>query len=224
VENGIYIQMSFLGNADHDYYFKVLLLGDSGAGKSTLLSRFTKDSFDITDPVPTTVGIEYVTKNLKVDGKNIKVEFWDTAGQERYRAVTSGYYKHSVGALIVYDITDRRSFENIPAWLSEVQQQLSEGVVLLLVGNKSDLSAQRRAVPVAEAAEFAENWNIAFTETSAMDFSSVESAFQRLVIEVYRKVSTAGSNDYYDDQDGEFDDDETIALNRTSHYEAGCCY
>jgi GTPase SAR1 family protein len=123
----------------------------------------------------------------------------------------------------VYDITDRRSFENIPAWLSEVQQQLSDGVVLLLVGNKSDLSAQRRAVPVAEAAEFAENWNIAFTETSAMDFSSVESAFQRLVIEVYRKVSSSadkGTDDYGD----EFDDDETMALNGASHYEAGCCY
>ena len=92
---------------DYDYLFKVVLIGDSGVGKSNLLSRFTRNEFSLESK--STIGVEFATRSIEVDGKTIKAQIWDTAGQERYRAITSAYYRGAVGALLVYDITKQVS-------------------------------------------------------------------------------------------------------------------
>merc|ERR1712216_523256 len=140
-------------NDDYDYLFKVVLIGDSGVGKSNLLSRFTRNEFSLESK--STIGVEFATRSLDVDGKTVKAQIWDTAGQERYRAITSAYYRGAVGALLVYDLTKHATFENVERWLKELRDHAEANIVVMLVGNKSDLKPQR-AVPTEEAMAMAE--------------------------------------------------------------------
>lgn len=126
----------------YDYLFKLVLIGDSGVGKSNLLSRFTRDYFDL--ETKSTIGVEFATKRLETDGKSIKAQIWDTAGQERYRAITSAYYRGAVGALLVFDIAKRSSFENADRWLKELRDHADPGIMVMLVGNKRDLQHMRQ--------------------------------------------------------------------------------
>ena len=127
-----------------------------------------------------TIGVEFATRTLITDNKSIKAQIWDTAGQERYRAITSAYYRGALGALLVYDISKKASFDNVEKWLKELREHADANIVLMLVGNKSDLK-HLRAVKTEEAALFAEKNSLAFLETSALDASNVESSFQRVV-------------------------------------------
>merc|ERR1719440_2049590 len=172
---------------DYDYLFKVVLIGDSGVGKSNLLSRFTRNEFCLESK--STIGVEFATRSLPIDGKTIKAQIWDTAGQERYRAITSAYYRGAVGALLVYDITKTVTFENVERWLKELRDHADANIVIMLVGNKSDLR-HLRAVSTEEAMQFAEKHNLAFIETSALDSTNVELAFQNELTEIYRIVSS----------------------------------
>mmetsp|Transcript_75132 Transcript_75132/g.87222 ORF Transcript_75132/g.87222 Transcript_75132/m.87222 type:complete len:216 (-) Transcript_75132:67-714(-) len=167
---------------EYDFLFKIVLIGDSGVGKSNLMSRFTKNEFVLESK--TTIGVEYATKSLITDNKIIKAQVWDTAGQERYRAITSAYYRGAVGALLVYDITKQSSFENVIKWLNELRDNAEPHIVVMLVGNKSDLKHQR-AVKFEDAAAFAEKNGLAFCETSALNASNVETAFTRVITEIY---------------------------------------
>merc|ERR1719217_1265098 len=167
---------------DYDYLFKVVLIGDSGVGKSNLLSRFTRNEFCLDSK--STIGVEFATRSIQVDGKTIKAQIWDTAGQERYRAITSAYYRGAVGALLVYDLTKH---ENVDRWLRELRDHAEANIVVMLVGNKSDLKTQR-AVETSEAMAFAEQHNLAFIETSALDASGVDVAFQNILTE-YRLMN-----------------------------------
>lgn len=130
----------------------MVLIGDSGVGKSNLLLRFTKNDFLMESK--STIGVEFATRTLKVAGKTIKAQIWDTAGQERYRAITSAYYRGAVGALLVYDITKKQTFDNTERWLSELREHADDDIVILLVGNKSDLR-HIRAVSTEEGSAFA---------------------------------------------------------------------
>ena len=163
---------------EYDYLFKVVLIGDSGVGKSNLLSRFTRNEFNLESK--STIGVEFATRSIQVDGKTIKAQIWDTAGQERYRAITSAYYRGAVGALLVYDIAKH--------WLRELRDHADQNIVIMLVGNKSDLR-HLRAVPTDEAKNFAEQHSLSFIETSALDSTNVELAFQNILTEIYRIVS-----------------------------------
>eukprot|EP00123_Amoebidium_parasiticum_P001093 comp12097_c0_seq1/m.6829 comp12097_c0_seq1/g.6829 ORF comp12097_c0_seq1/g.6829 comp12097_c0_seq1/m.6829 type:complete len:216 (-) comp12097_c0_seq1:565-1212(-) len=171
---------------EYDYLFKVVLIGDSGVGKSNLLSRFTRNEFNLESK--STIGVEFATRSLKVDGKTIKAQIWDTAGQERYRAITSAYYRGAVGALLVYDIAKHLTYENVERWLKELRDHADSNIVIMLVGNKSDLR-HLRAVPTEEAKAFAELHGLSFIETSALDSTNVELAFQNILTEIYRIVS-----------------------------------
>lgn len=173
---------------EYDYLFKIVLIGDSGVGKSNLLSRFTRNEFSLESK--STIGVEFATKSIQVDGKVIKAQVWDTAGQERYRAITSAYYRGAVGALLVYDIAKHVTYENVERWLTELRDHADQNIVIMLVGNKSDLR-HLRAVPVEEAKAFAEKNNLSFTEASALDSTNVETAFQQILTEIYRIVSQA---------------------------------
>ncbi|KAK9408901.1 ras-related protein Rab-11B [Crotalus adamanteus] len=171
---------------EYDYLFKVVLIGDSGVGKSNLLSRFTRNEFNLESK--STIGVEFATRSIQVDGKTIKAQIWDTAGQERYRAITSAYYRGAVGALLVYDIAKHLTYENVERWLKELRDHADNNIVIMLVGNKSDLR-HLRAVPTDEARAFAEKNNLSFIETSALDSTNVEEAFKNILTEIYRIVS-----------------------------------
>ncbi|OZJ06750.1 Ras-related protein Rab-11A [Bifiguratus adelaidae] len=171
---------------EYDYLFKVVLIGDSGVGKSNLLARFTRNEFNLESK--STIGVEFATRSIQVDNKTIKAQIWDTAGQERYRAITSAYYRGAVGALLVYDIAKHATYENVNRWLKELRDHADSNIVIMLVGNKSDLR-HLRAVPTEEAKQFAAENGLSFIETSALDSSNVELAFQRNLTEIYRIVS-----------------------------------
>eukprot|EP00911_Craspedida_sp_UC1_P002148 UC1_evm1s1652 len=171
---------------EYDFLFKVVLIGDSGVGKSNLLSRFTRNEFNLESK--STIGVEFATRSIEVDGKTIKTQIWDTAGQERYRAITSAYYRGAVGALLVYDIAKNLTYENVERWLKELRDHADSNIVIMLVGNKSDLR-HLRAVPIEEAKKFAEDNQLSFIETSALDSTNVESAFHNILSEIYHIVS-----------------------------------
>ncbi|KAH7112157.1 ras-related protein rab-like protein-11B [Dendryphion nanum] len=176
-----------MANDEYDFLFKVVLIGDSGVGKSNLLSRFTRNEFNLDSK--STIGVEFATRSIQVDAKTIKAQIWDTAGQERYRAITSAYYRGAVGALLVYDISKHQTYENVTRWLKELRDHADSNIVIMLVGNKSDLR-HLRAVPTEEAKQFASDNNLSFIETSALDASNVELAFQNILTEIYRIVSS----------------------------------
>ncbi|VVC25540.1 Hypothetical protein CINCED_3A010587 [Cinara cedri] len=174
------------GDEEYDYLFKVVLIGDSGVGKSNLLARFTRNEFNLESK--STIGVEFATRSIKVNKKMIKAQIWDTAGQERYRAITSAYYRGAVGALLVYDIAKQLTYQNVERWLSELRDHADQNIVIMLVGNKSDLR-HLRAVPSDEARAFAEVNNLSFIETSALDSTNVETAFENILTEIYNIVS-----------------------------------
>ncbi|XP_047047885.1 ras-related protein RGP1 [Lolium rigidum] len=169
-----------------DYVFKVVLIGDSAVGKSQLLARFARNEFSLDSKA--TIGVEFQTKTLHIDNRTVKAQIWDTAGQERYRAVTSAYYRGAVGAMLVYDMTKRQSFDHMARWLEELRSHADKNIVIMLIGNKSDLGTLR-AVPTEDAKEFAERESLFFMETSALEATNVENAFTTALTEIYRTVS-----------------------------------
>uniref|UniRef100_A0A1D1XJW5 Ras-related protein RGP1 n=1 Tax=Anthurium amnicola TaxID=1678845 RepID=A0A1D1XJW5_9ARAE len=173
-------------NQKIDYVFKVVLIGDSAVGKSQLLARFSRNEFSLDSKA--TIGVEFQTRTLVIDHKTVKAQIWDTAGQERYRAVTSAYYRGAVGAMLVYDMTKRQSFDHVARWLEELRGHADKNIVIMLVGNKSDLGTLR-SVPTEDAKEFAERENLFFMETSALEATNVESAFLTVLTEIYRIIS-----------------------------------
>mmetsp|Transcript_9444 Transcript_9444/g.26475 ORF Transcript_9444/g.26475 Transcript_9444/m.26475 type:complete len:216 (-) Transcript_9444:71-718(-) len=182
------------GNQEYDYLYKVVLIGDSGVGKSNLLSRFTRNEFSL--ETKSTIGVEFATRSIQVDGKTIKAQIWDTAGQERYRAITSAYYRGAVGALLVYDIAKSITYKNVERWLGELRENAAENIVIMLVGNKSDLK-HLREVPTDEAREYSEKNGLSFIETSALDSTNVDTAFQNIISEIFRQSAQPqmGSSD-----------------------------
>ncbi|XP_076960483.1 ras-related protein Rab11C-like [Bidens hawaiensis] len=171
---------------DYDYLLKIVLIGDSGVGKSNILARFTRNEFYLESKA--TIGVEFATRTLQVEGKMIKAQIWDTAGQERYRAITSAYYRGAVGALLVYDITKRPTFDNVQRWLRELRANADSNIVVLMAGNKSDLS-YLRAVNEEDGQSLAEKEGLSFLETSALDAHNVEKAFQTILTEIYHIIS-----------------------------------
>ncbi|KAJ9565405.1 hypothetical protein OSB04_001371 [Centaurea solstitialis] len=173
-------------NRKIDYVFKVVLIGDSAVGKSQLLARFVKNEFSVDSKA--TIGVEFQTKTLLIDQKMVKAQIWDTAGQERYRAVISAYYRGAVGVMLLYDMTNRQSFDRTTRWLEEARQHVRKDTVIMLIGNKCDFTSLRE-VPVKDAQEFAERENLCFMETSAAEATNVENTFLTALMEIYRIAS-----------------------------------
>lgn len=169
-----------------DYVFKVVLIGDSAVGKSQILARFARNEFSLDSKA--TIGVEFQTRTMAIENKSVKAQIWDTAGQERYRAVTSAYYRGAVGAFLVYDITKRQTFDHIPRWLEELRSHADKNIVIILIGNKSDLENQR-AVPTEDAKEFAQKEGLFFLETSALEATNVENAFTTVLTEIFNIVT-----------------------------------
>ncbi|CAO3696992.1 unnamed protein product [Rhizopus stolonifer] len=171
----------------YDYLFKIIIIGDSGVGKSNLLLRYTSNGF--LQDSRSTIGVEFATKTLKIDNNVIKAQLWDTSGQERYKAITSAFYRGAVGALLVYDITRKSSFDHISQWLEELREYTEDNIPLLMVGNKLDLADKGRAVSTEEAKEYALDSNMLFFEASAYDATNVNSAFESMFNQIHKELS-----------------------------------
>ncbi|KAJ4906590.1 Ras-related protein RABA5c [Raphanus sativus] len=169
-----------------EYLFKIVIIGDSAVGKSNLLTRYARNEFNPNSKA--TIGVEFQTQSMVIDGKEVKAQIWDTAGQERFRAVTSAYYRGAVGALVVYDITRSSTFENIGRWLDELKTHSDTTVAKMLIGNKCDLESIR-AVSVEEGKGLAESHGLFFMETSALDSTNVKTAFEMVIREIYGNIS-----------------------------------
>ncbi|KAI8380803.1 GTP-binding protein [Blakeslea trispora] len=180
-----------LSDDEYDFLFKLVLIGDSGVGKSNLLSRFTTNEFNLESK--STIGVEFATKNIEIEKRSIKAQIWDTSGQERYRAITGAYYRGAVGALVVYDITRRNSFQNVAHWLKELRDHADQNIVIMLVGNKVDLSETSRAVTTEEGAELAEKDGFLFMETSALDATNVDNAFEKVFTTIFENLPKTSS-------------------------------
>jgi Ras-related protein Rab-1A len=164
-----------------DAEFKLLLIGDSGAGKSCLLLRFADDTY--TESYISTIGVDFKSRTIKLDGKTIKLQIWDTAGQERFGKIDSSFYRGAHGIIVVFDVTDQESFDNVKQWLHEIDRYAPSNVKKMLVANKCDL-ASKRAVPTEQAAAFAESLGVEYLETSAKSALNVEKAFTTIASEM----------------------------------------
>jgi Ras-related protein Rab-1A len=178
--------------SEYDFLFKLLLIGDSGVGKSCLLLRFADDIY--TESYISTIGVDFKIRTIEKDGKTIKLQIWDTAGQERFRTITSSYYRGAHGIIIVYDITDRESFDNVKQWLNEIDKYACENVNKLLVGNKNDLEAKRQ-VDYEEAKAFADERGIPFLETSAKNSTNVTEAFETMASIIKQRMALVPQGD-----------------------------
>ena len=181
-----------LEDENYDLIFKIVLIGDSGVGKTNILSRYINNEFSLA--TQSTVGVEFGSKIIKKNGKVIKLQIWDTAGQERYKSITSAYYKGSKGAFVVYDITRKTTYDNIDKWIGELKTNGSEDVLIMLVGNKSDLE-EKREVITEEVEKKAQEQKLAFCETSALNGKNVEYAFENLINEILKKVEKEKINE-----------------------------
>ncbi|KAH7099479.1 ras family protein [Auriculariales sp. MPI-PUGE-AT-0066] len=169
----------------YDFLFKVVIVGDAGTGKTNLLTRFTRNEF--TTDTKSTIGMDFTTQLMSIQQKVVKVQFWDTAGQERFRSLISAFYRGFVGALLVYDITRRETFESVSRWLEPLRKDGDSNAVIMLIGNKSDL-IHDRAISTEEASAFAAEKGLFFIETSALNTSNVNEAFTTVVTEICNVV------------------------------------
>ena len=168
-----------------DYLFKYIIIGDASVGKSNLLLRFAYGEFR--EEYQVTIGVEFGAKNVKIKDQTYRIQIWDTTGQEKFRSISRNYYKSSVCALLVYDITKRESFNNINTWIEECKNQTAKTILLVLVGNKLDLSDQRQ-VSVEEGQELADKLGIPFFESSAKTGKNVNQIFQNSAEEIAKKI------------------------------------
>ncbi|XP_076755533.1 ras-related protein Rab-37 isoform X3 [Xylocopa sonorina] len=182
-----------------ELFFKVMLLGDSGVGKTCLLTRFRDGRF-LPGNYITTVGIDFRNKVVVVDDTPIKLQIWDTAGQERFRSVTHAYYRDAHGLLLLYDVTNKTSYDNIRAWLSEIREHANEDVVIMLLGNKSDCGTER-IVKREDGERLAQEYKVPFMETSAKTGLNVELAFLAVARDLKAKKSNNPDETKFNVQD-----------------------
>jgi small GTP-binding protein len=174
-----------------NYLLKYVIIGDSGVGKSNMLLRYIYNSFS--EEFKTTVGVEFGAKNIEINKMIYRIQIWDTAGQENFRSIARAYYKNSVCACVVYDITNRLSFEDIQIWIDDCTKQTAKSVLLLLVGNKSDLSSKRE-VTYDEGKAFAQSHNMLFFEASAKTGENINEIFTKSVSQIAKNIK----NNVYD--------------------------
>jgi len=172
-------------NAPYEYIFKYIIIGDMGVGKSCLLHQFTDHKF-VADS-PHTIGVEFGTRIIDVNQKKIKLQVWDTAGQERFRAVTRSYYRGAAGALLVYDITRRVTYNHLTTWLADARNLTHPNTVIMLIGNKRDVDVQRD-VSYEEASKFAQENGVLFLESSAKTGENVEEAFLKTAKLIFQSI------------------------------------
>ncbi len=203
---------------EYDYLFKLIIVGDSNVGKTNIMSKYIRDQFNFNSK--STIGVEFGTKILTIDNKKIKAQIWDTAGQERYKSITSAYYKGAKGALIVYDITNKFTFESVDKWVQDLNSYGEKNLTLLLVGNKSDLE-NKRQINKDEGEEKAKSFGLGFIETSACSGDNIEQAFEIMLKEVLKKymVDNDINNDEFEGGSGK----NIELVKKTDQKKKNCC-
>lgn len=169
----------------YEHLFKVILIGDWGVGKSNIILRITQDAFD--PDSRTTIGVEFSQKVVDINNRKTIIQIWDTAGQDRYKAITSAYYRAAVGAILVYDISKRTSFESLNTWVNEIYTNTAESITVMLLGNKLDLTSER-IISTEEGQSFAKRYNFLFAEVSALSGQNVQESFDKMVKKVHSNL------------------------------------
>ena len=173
--------------------YKILLLGDSSVGKTCFLMRYADNTFQ--EIHMSTIGLDYKLKNVQIDdGKIVKIQIWDTAGQDRFRSITKNYYKGAHGIILLYDVTSRKTFENVKNWVTQIKEEVSDKVTIILVGNKIDDESNRK-VSTEEGEQMAKECGLNFFETSAKSGINIDTTFNELVkktVETYSKIDEKG--------------------------------
>ena len=194
---------------DEPPLYKILLLGDSSVGKTCFLMRYADNTFQ--EIHMSTIGLDYKLKNVQLDdGKIVKIQIWDTAGQDRFRSITKNYYKGAHGIILIYDVTSRKTFDSVKNWISQIKEEVSDKVNIILVGNKID-DVQNRKVTFDEGEKMASSFGLPFFETSAKSGVNIDTTFNELVkktVETYSK-SEGGKGDKL--------------INKKSGNKKGCC-
>ena len=171
-------------NGDTNHTFKILTIGESGVGKTCILRRFVENKF-LKNHLAT-IGIDFKTKSITVQGIQIKLKIWDTAGQERFRNITNQYYKGADGIVLVFDVTDQNSFDKIREWMNQITVNTSSNDIgLVLLGNKCD--AEPRVIQKSDGEKMAEELGVKYFETSAMNGTNISESFQFLAEEILKK-------------------------------------
>ena len=173
---------------EEEIVYKVLLLGDSSVGKTCFLLRYCDKSFQ--DVHLSTIGLDYRLKSMTLkNNKNIKLQIWDTAGQDRFRAITKNYYKGANGIILIYDVTNMQTYENVKNWISQIKEEASPNVIIYLVGNKIDVPDEQRLIKAEDGQKIADEFNLPFKEASAKDGTNVNEIFQELLEEIDEKYT-----------------------------------
>ena len=194
----------------YSYLFKYIIIGDTGVGKSCLLLQFTDKRFRHDHDL--TIGVEFGSRMIRLDEKDIKLQIWDTAGQESFRSITRSYYRGAAGALLVYDITRRDTFTHLTTWLQDARENGNIDMIITLVANKVDLDS-RRVVSTEEGQKFAKDNGLLFVEASAKTSTNVEEAFCQTAQNIYSKVKD-GSLDISSETSGVRIGPSAVSLNR----------
>ena len=197
-------------NKDYDYIFKLLIIGDSYVGKSSLLSKYVDNNFD--ENFNSTIGVDFKSKHLDIDDKMVKLQIWDSSGEKIFKSISCLYYKNCHGIMLVFDLTNRKSFQNIKTWLKDIKEYCRvDDVPKILIGNKTD---KARIIPYEEIIEFSDSMNLVYIETSAKHDTNIDKAFQELTREIkgdFKRIETFFVKKNYD----------TIKLNNKPR---SCCF
>ena len=191
------------------YSYKFIIIGSSGVGKTAIMKRLVENTFS-TDS-QSTIGVEFDSTSIEVDGQSVKLQIWDTAGQERFRSIAKAYFRNAVGVILVFDITERKTFDDVNMWLNDVHTLCDPSACVILIGNKSDL-ASSRVVTMAEAENFAAHHQLTYLETSARLGDNVKDAFVRVATAIYRK-----------DKKPTINPSQLSAQGNTQPKKSGCC-
>ncbi|XP_059162116.1 uncharacterized protein LOC131945131 [Physella acuta] len=162
--------------------YRVVLLGDQGVGKSSISLRFLRDEFH--EHNAPTIGAAYLTQTMRVGERTVKLDLWDTAGQERFASLAPMYYRTAQGAIVVYDICSKSSFQRAHDWIQELKTQAPPGTIIMLCGNKVDLANEGREVSIEDAVQMARDKGLIFTEVSAKTGQGIKSLFQTVADKV----------------------------------------
>ena len=181
----------YISEGNYNYLIKFIIIGDAAVGKSNLLVRYTSGQFK--EEYQLTIGVEFGSNNVIISDNTYRIQIWDTAGQENFRSITRSYYKNTACAIIVYEISNKKSFENISSWIEECKNTAPKSILMVLVGNKCDLE-DNREVTEEEGREFAEKNGMLFFETSAKTGKNVEELFKQSVKVIDQKIK----ENYYD--------------------------
>ena len=179
------MSFSYIENKEFDYLFRYIIVGDINVGKSCIMLQFSSNQFR--EEHELTIGVEFAIKFLEIKNKNIKIQVWDTAGEEAFQSITKSYYRNAIGALLVYDITKKSSFEHLQKWLDSVKENSTKNIKIILIGNKIDLE-DKREVTFQEGEEFAKKNDLFFLETSAKNFINIKESFNKLTEEIYQNI------------------------------------